>query len=126
MAVGYCYNQDVSDIFSFIISLVIAMLLSSGQSSLPTAQADTGRKNDVSVLSASVLEYQSNNRGRMPTAADLSTANLEQVTSVTDQGDPSTTQAVFTAGKSCEGTTGARAYSVTIALEAGGTYCSGS
>ncbi len=117
----------MTNIIAFIISLFIASLLPGAQPNLQTSKAaDTARANDVQRLSSAVLVYESNARGKLPTASELSTADLDEITTVVDEGQPTTSQAVYTAGKNCDGEASSRAYSVTIMLASGKPYCSGS
>ena len=110
----------------FIISLLIASLLPGTQPNLQAAQADTARKNDVARLSSVVLMYQANTRGQLPTAEELSTADLEQITVIASEGQPTTDKAVYTAGQDCDGHASSRAYAITIKLASGSSYCDGS
>lgn len=58
--------------------------------------------------------------------ASFRQADLDEITTVVNEGQPTTSQAVYTAGKNCDGEASSRAYSVTIMLASGKPYCSGS
>lgn len=109
-----------------VLSLLIIWVVSAALPSLQKSQRDTARKNDISVLATDVLSFQTENRGQLPTANDLSTSSLAQVTSIAGDGEPTTETAVFKTGINCDGTSSARNYAITILLENGSPYCQGS
>ncbi len=108
------------------LSLLIIWMLHAALPALQLSQRDTARRNDVSVLTTNVLDHQTNNQGQLPDVSSLSTAGFAQVVSLTSVGSPTTQTAVYTPGKSCDGASSKRAYSITVLLESGSTYCQGS
>lgn len=117
----------MTNFITLIISLLITLSLSGTQPSLQADKAaDTARVYDVQRLSKTVLMYQSDMPGKLPAADELSTTGLEQITMIVDKGQPTTSRALYTIGKNCDGDISSGAYSITIALASGGTYCNGS
>lgn len=116
----------VTGSIGIVLSLLIVWVVNAALPSLQKSQRDTARKDDVSVLVTDVLDYQTSNRGQLPAASDLSTSNLGQITSITSDGQPTTDSAVYTVGKNCDGAASERAYSITVELESGSSYCQGS
>jgi len=109
-----------------ILSLLIVWVVSAAVPSLQKSQRDTARKNDVSALVTDVLSFQTENRGQLPSANDLTTSSLAQVTSIAGEGEPTTDKAVLKTGVNCDGVSSTRNYSITILLESGSPYCQGS
>ena len=109
-----------------VLSLLIVWMVNAALPALQKSQRDTARKNDVSVLTTDILDYQTNNRGQLPAANDLSSSSLGQITSITSEGQPTTDSAIYTVGKNCDGVASERAYSITVELENGSPYCQGS
>lgn len=109
-----------------VLSLLIVLMVQLALPSLQKSQRDTVRKNDVSVLTTDVLSYQTENRGQLPAASDLSTSSLGQVTSIASGGEPTTESAAYKTGTNCDGVSSNRAYSITVLLENGSEYCLGS
>lgn len=109
-----------------VLSLLIVWIVQAALPSLQQSQRDTGRKNDVSVLSTDVTSFMTENRGQLPNASDLSVSSLLQVSSVVGDGTPTTNTAVYKSGVSCDGTASARAYAITVLLENDSEYCLGS
>lgn len=109
-----------------VLSLLIIWLVSAALPSLQQSQRDTARKNDVSVLTTDVTSLMTENRGQLPSASDLSTSNLLQVTSIVGDGTPTTETAVYKSGVNCDGAAATRAYAITVLLENGSEYCLGS
>lgn len=109
-----------------VLSLLIVWIVQAALPSLQQSQRDTARKNDVSVLVTDVLSFQTENRGQLPSASDLSTTSLAQITSVAANGAPTTDTAVYKSGANCDGTASGRAYAITVLLENGSEYCQGS
>lgn len=109
-----------------VISLLLVFVVLAALPSLQGSARDTARKSDVSSLTSSVLDYQTNNSGKLPAAADLSASGLVQVKTLAGEGAPTTESAVYVTGKDCDGAASARAYSVSVLLENGSTYCLGS
>lgn len=109
-----------------VLSLLIVWVVQAALPSLQQSQRDTARKNDVSVLATDVTSFMTENRGQLPSASDLTTSSLAQVTSVADNGEPTTETATYNTGTNCDGVTSARAYSITVKLENGSSYCQGS
>jgi len=101
-------------------------VVSAALPSLQKSQRDTARKNDVSALVTDVLSFQTENRGQLPSANDLTTSSLAQVTSIAGEGEPTTDKAVLKTGVNCDGVSSTRNYSITILLESGSPYCQGS
>lgn len=116
----------VTGIIGVVVSLLIIWMVQAALPALQKSQRDTARKNDVTVLTTDVLNFQTTNRGQLPAANDLSTSSLGQVMSVTSEGSPTTDGAVYTVGKNCDGVSSERAYSITVLLENDSTYCQGS
>lgn len=116
----------VTGSIGIVLSLLIIWVVSAALPSLQKSQRDTARKNDVSVLATDVLSFQTENRGQLPSASDLATSSLVQVTSVAGEGEPTTDTAVFKTGVNCDGVASARNYAITILLENGSPYCQGS
>lgn len=91
---------------------------------LQRAQRDTVRKSDISTVLTQITVYQSDNRGVLPTAEDLTTHNLTSLASIASEGDPATDIAVYRVGFNCDNEeVAARSYSVRVLLEDGSTYC---
>lgn len=109
-----------------VLSLLIVWMVNAALPSLQKSQRDTARKNDVSVLTTDILNYQTSNRGQLPTTSDLSTSSLSQITSITDDGKATTDTAVYKVGIDCDGASAARNYAITVLLENGAEYCLGS
>lgn len=109
-----------------VLSLLILWMVQSALPALQQSQRDTARKNDVSVLTTDVLSFRTENRGQLPSAGDLTTSSLAQVTSVTSDGEPTAETAIYKTGTNCDGVTSARSYSITVKLENGSSYCQGS
>lgn len=116
----------VTGVIGIVISLLIVWTVQAALPALQKSQRDTARKNDVTVLTTDVLNFQTTNRGQLPAPSDLSTSSLGQVTALTSEGDPTTDSAVYSVGKNCDGASSERAYSITILLENGSIYCQGS
>jgi len=109
-----------------LLSLILVLIVFIALPSLQGSQRDSSRKSDISTISSEVTTFTANNRGVLPTAADLTTSDLSTVTTITDMGDPSDTRAVYKAGQDCDGVAADRAYSVSIELESGEIYCQNS
>ena len=111
-----------------VLSLLILWMVQAALSSLQIqkSQRDTARKNDVSVLTTDVTSFMAENRGQLPSASDLSTSSLVQISTVADEVEPTTDTAVFKTGVNCDGVTSTRAYAITVRLESGAEYCLGS
>lgn len=109
-----------------VLSLLIVWVVQAALPSLQQSQRDTARKNDVSVLTTDVTSFMTENRGQLPSASDLSTSSLAQVTSVSGGGEPTAETAVFKTGTNCDGVSSARNYAITVLLENGSEYCLGS
>ncbi len=116
----------VTGCIGVVLSLLIVWVVSAALPSLQQSQRDTARKNDVSVLTSDVLSFQTENRGQLPSANDLTASNLAQISSIANSGKPTTDMAVFKTGTNCNGSSSARNYAITILLENGSTYCQGS
>lgn len=116
----------VTGSLGIILSLLIIWIMQAALPALQESQRDTARKNDVSVLVSDVLSYQTENRGQLPSASDLVTSSLAQLTSVAGDGKPTTETAVFKTGTNCDGASSTRNYAITILLENGSPYCQGS
>lgn len=109
-----------------VLSLLILWMVQAALPSLQKSQRDTARKNDVSVLTTNVTSFMAENRGQLPSASDLSTSSLVQISTVADGVEPTTDTAVFKAGVNCDSVASARAYAITVRLENGLEYCLGS
>lgn len=109
-----------------VLSLLILWMVQAALPSLQKSQRDTARKNDVTVLTTDVTTLMTENRGQLPSASDLSTSSLTQVTSVVGDGTPTTEMAVYKSGTNCDGVASTRAYAITVQLESGSEYCLGS
>ena len=109
-----------------VLSLLILWMVQAALPSLQKSQRDTARKNDVSVLTTNVTSFMAENRGQLPSASDLSTSSLVQISTVADEVEPTTDTAVFKTGVNCDGVTSTRAYAITVRLESGAEYCLGS
>lgn len=91
---------------------------------LQTSQRDTARKNEVITLQSSITAYTADHRGQMPAAQDINTTGLTYITSIIEEGVPTTSTAVYQVGVSCDGQpTSARSASITVLLESGGEFC---
>lgn len=108
------------------LSLLIVWMVNAALPSLQKSQRDTARKNDVSVLTTDVTSLMTENRGQLPSAGDLSTSSLSQITSVLGDGTATTDTAVYKAGINCDGASATRNYAITVLLENGSEYCLGS
>lgn len=86
------------------IAALIFLMVFLALPALQRSQRDTARKNDVSIVAAAVNSYTSNNRGTLPTSAQLTTYvsgtsdNTTTVTVNTDgtAGDKTTTDGTVT------------------------------
>ena len=116
----------VTGIIGVVLSLLILWMVQAALPSLQKSQRDTARKNDVSVLTTDVTSFMAENRGQLPSASDLSTSSLVQISTVADEVEPTTDTAVFKTGVNCDGVASARAYAITVRLESGSEYCLGS
>ncbi|HRQ86739.1 MAG TPA: DUF4190 domain-containing protein [Candidatus Saccharibacteria bacterium] len=117
----------IMGIIGAIFGLVMAMVvIPVAFSSLQRTVHDAERKNDVSVISSDVVSFQSQNRGQLPSANDITTFGLAQVKFIADIGIPTTDTAVLHRGIDCDGVSSSRNYAITILLEDGSTYCRGS
>lgn len=107
-----------------VLSILIIILVIVAIPALQGNQRDTIRKNDVSTILTNITAYQTDNRGALPYASDLSTTYLSDVSAITDAGTPTTDTAVYLVGTNCAGDqVSMRNYSVSILLENGSTYC---
>lgn len=116
--------------------LVILHLISFSLSSLQSNSADSVRKSDVANIATEITEYESNNKGSMPSKYELSKAKLAQVSDIKQteydgygyDGNPKPTLkiAVYTIGENCSGKAGKHNFFVTILLENDTVYCQGS
>lgn len=98
---------------------------------LQANQRDTQRKNDISVLASDVTYRISEDRGALPDTDYVNemTYKLAIVTSAiggSSNSEPTTTKAVYAKGVDCDGNSSPRNYSISILLENGETYCTGS
>ena len=109
----------VTGIIGVVLSLLILWMVQAALPSLQKSQRDTARKNDVSVLTTNVTSFMAENRGQLPSASDLSTSSLVQISTVADEVEPTTDTAVFKAGVNCDSVASARAYAITVRLEKG-------
>lgn len=116
----------VTGSIGIILALLFVLILYMAVPALQKNQRDTTRKNDVTVLSSDVMTYQTEHQGALPSATDLSTSNLAQVTAITAEGTPTTKVAAYRVGADCDGTASDRAYSIIVVLENGSHYCQGS
>lgn len=116
----------VTGTVGIILSLLIVWMVSEALPSLQQSQRDTMRKSDIATLATEVTEYQTNNRGQLPTAGELVVSDLGQITSVAGDGEPTSDKAVYTTGEDCDSMSSERAYSITVQLENGSPYCQGS
>ena len=116
----------VTGIIGVVLSLLILWMVQAALPSLQKSQRDTARKNDVSVLTTDVTSFMAENRGQLPSASDLSTSSLVQISTVADEVEPTTDTAAFKAGVNCDSIASARAYAITVRLESGSEYCLGS
>lgn len=102
----------------FIVLAIIAL------PALQRAQRDTVRRSDVSTVMTQITVYQADNRGALPSAADITTHNLTSLASIASEGDPATDIAVYRVGFNCDNEeVSARSYSVRIMLEDDTVYC---
>lgn len=107
-------------IFLALIVLVVTIV------ALPAAHVDTrdlSRRKDVSDLASQVVAYGNAHDRVLPTASQLDTSELLIVKTVSSEGKPTTTTAVYTAGESCDGLKNARLYNIRVMLESGKEYC---
>lgn len=109
-----------------VLAILVFVMTLVALPALQKNQRDLARQNDVSVLTTDILSFQTENRGQLPSAGDLTTSSLAQVTSVTGDGEPTTETAIYKTGTNCDGVTSARSYSITVKLENGSSYCQGS
>ena len=87
---------------------------------------DIDRKNEVSLIVSEIQEYQMNNQGALPDPQVVSDTLRTGSLYIGVDGRPTTEVAAYVTGENCEGDTSSRAFSVTVKLEKGGTYCQGS
>lgn len=116
----------VTGIIGLLLGLLIFVAAAVALPSLQKTTRDNARRVEVNSLSNDVLSQASANRGRMPSSGDLSMAGFSQIKLVTSGGEPTTDTAVYDVGENCDGVSGARNYSVSVKLEDGETYCTGS
>ncbi|AHB42018.1 hypothetical protein RAAC3_TM7C00001G0152 [Candidatus Saccharibacteria bacterium RAAC3_TM7_1] len=132
-------KKSVAGIITGSIGILIAILLLVVYLAVPSLQAnnnDTARKADVTNLTSDVIDYQANNRGKMPSKYELSKAKLVQVSDIKQaaydgygyDGNPKPTldTAVYTIGENCNGEKANRNFSITVLLENNTVYCVGS
>lgn len=114
----------------FLITIFLAI------PTLSRNNRDTTRKSDIMNITSDIVDYQSENQGKMPSKYDLSKTNLVIVTDIQQaaydgygyDGDPQPTQetAVYVIGENCDGQKADRNFSVTIRLENNTVSCVGS
>lgn len=132
-------KKSIVGIVTGSIGVLIAILLLVVYLAVPSLQAnnnDTARKADVTNLTSDVINYQANNRGKMPSKYELSKAKLVQVSDIKQaaydgygyDGNPKPTlnTAVYTIGENCNGEKANRNFSITVLLENNTVYCVGS
>lgn len=133
-------KKSIAGIVTGSIGILIAMLLLVIYIiAVPSLQAnnnDTARKADATNITSNVIDYQANNRGKMPNKYELSKAKLLQVSDIKqaaydgygNDGNPKPTldTAVYTIGENCNGEKADRNFSITILLENNTVYCVGS
>lgn len=112
----------MSAFFSIIIPLIIITVFMSVPA-LQKNSRDTARKNDVALLSSNIYIYQTENSGALPTVQSIDTSNLTTVTTIDDNGEPTTSVAVYKVGVGCDGVADSSMFSVTVLLEKGTQYC---
>lgn len=108
-----------------LLSILVVVLVLMALPALQKSQRDTSRKSDISIIMSDITTFQSNNRGALPNANDLSTGRLGVILSIYPDGTPTTNQAIYRVGTSCNGasTQSTRAYSISVLLENDSTYC---
>lgn len=116
----------VTGSIGIVLALLSVLILYMAMPALQRNQRDTARKNDVTVLLSDIEAYRVEHQGVLPSATDLSTSNLAQVTAITADGTPTTIVAAYRVGADCDGTQSTRAYSIIVVLENDSHYCQGS
>lgn len=107
-----------------VLSILLIALVFAALPVVQGAQRDTQRKSDVASLMADVTEYQSNHKGALPTASELSTDGLSIIATVGSINTFEKNNAFYTPGVNCDGEeVSARNYSITTLLENGSNYC---
>lgn len=114
----------VTGSIGIVFSIVFVAVVLTALPALQQNQRDSIRKNDVSSMMTEITTYQSNNRGVLPSASDISTIDLSLLYAIDDEGQPTTDTAVYRVGFNCDGEeVSARSYSVSVLLENDATYC---
>lgn len=113
----------VTGIIGIILSILFVAIIFAAVPALRKNQQNTARRNDVSVLVSDIIAYRSENQGRLPAAENLPISRLIQITSVVNEGSPTSERAVYLIGESCDGTKTERGYSISVLLEDGSVYC---
>ena len=116
----------VTGILGLLLGILIFAMVFIALPAIQRNQRDTGRKADVSLASAEVVDFMANYRGELPEASWLDGLDYSVIDSVSGGGMPSSTIAVYTPGVNCDGTESARAYRIVVGLESGGDFCTGS
>lgn len=111
-------------IAAILICVLVVVVIFTAIPALQNNQTNTERKADLSSLVSEAISYETDNKGAVPTAADLSTSGLQAITSVVATGEPTQETAVYSAGVGCNGQSVARtSFSIKIKLSDGTTYC---
>jgi uncharacterized membrane protein YdbT with pleckstrin-like domain len=107
-----------------ILSILLVVVVLTAVPALQRNQRDSMRKSDLTTLSSDIVSYQSNNRGQLPTAEELSADSLGRIQSVRSTGEPTTGEALYLVGVDCQGNASSpRSYSLTVVLDDGSIYC---
>jgi type II secretory pathway pseudopilin PulG len=113
----------ITGIVALILSLLVIIVAFAALPSLQRSQRDTLRKNDISELNRQIINFQGNNRGQLPAAANLDTATVSAIDTITEGGIPTETSAAYVTGEDCEGASDPNGYAISMLLEDGSPYC---
>lgn len=114
----------ITGIIGLVLSILVVCLGVFAYPALLSGQKDAARRNDISNLNSQIMNFQSNNRGQLPTNQQLKTNNLSQINSISTSGEPTEDTALYLIGTNCrDESVPMRHYSVRILLENGKIYC---
>jgi hypothetical protein len=113
----------ITGIVALILSLLVIFVAFAALPSLQGSQRDMVRRNDISVLNMQIINFQMNNRGQLPTAADLDITTTSAIDTIAEGGSPSDNTAAYVTGEDCEGVSDPNGYAISMLLEDGSPYC---
>lgn len=125
---GMSITGVVTGALAILTSVIVLFVGIIAYNGLQGRIKDEQRERDVKRIYGMVLSEATMNKGAVPDPATF-VANFDDSTfsiKLAASGEPTTGTAVFSTGKDCDGTAGENAYAITVKLEKGTTYCSGS